>query len=181
MTTENSFDEENEICNDEMLSMAQIIDIIKKLQNSKQKVYCGKGVFKEFTVSFNKEITDNEIKKILKKHPDFKVSDEYLELLKFSNGISFFEYGDDCILSLQEAFEYSDNELLDDGYLQIATYGEDAIYMKCDGSERNMYVSLEGFGDLIPLNMSFSAFLEASLISNFSYFWLWGTDDYDLY
>lgn len=55
------------------------------------------------------------------------------------------------------------------------------MYMKCDGSERNMYVSLEGFGNLVPLNMSFAAFLEASLISNFSYFWLWGTDDYDLY
>lgn len=181
MTIVTDFDAENEICNDEILSITQIIDVIKTLHNNKQKVYCGKGVFKKFTVSFNKGITANEINKTLKKYPGLKVSDEYIDLLKLSNGISFFEYGDDCILSLQEAFEYSDNEFLDNGYLQIASYGEDTMYMKCDGSERNMYVSLEGFGNLVPLNMSFAAFLEASLISNFSYFWLWGTDDYDLY
>ncbi len=177
----NDFDSQSDMCNDEMLNITQIIDIIKKLQKNTTEVYCGKGVFKEFTVSFNKGITENEINKTLKKYPDLKISYDYLNLLKFSDGISFFEYGDDCILSLQEAFEYTIDEFLDDGYLQIATYGEDVMYMKCDGSERNMYVSLEGFSDLIPLNMSFIAFLEASLISNFSYFWLWGSDEYDLY
>ncbi len=181
MTELNDFDLQDDMCSDEMLNITQIIDIIKKLHKNKTEVYCGKGVFKEFSASFNKGITEKEINKILKNHPDLKISDDYLGLLKFSNGISFFEFGDNSILSLEEAFEYTIDEFLDEGYLQIAAYGEDAMYIKCDGSERNMFVSLEGFGDLIPLNMSFIAFLEASLISNFSYFWLWGTDDYDLY
>lgn len=95
MTIVTDFDAENEICNDEILSITQIIDVIKTLHNNKQKVYCGKGAFKKFTVSFNKGITANEINKTLKKYPGLKVSDEYIDLLKLSNGISFFEYGDD--------------------------------------------------------------------------------------
>ena len=102
-------------------------------------------------------------------------------MLKFSNGISFFEYCDALLLNFEEAFDLSDKEWLKQGYLKIARANEDDIYMECYGSERNIYFSAEGFGELTPLNMSFNAFLEASLITGFSYFWLWGTKDYDLY
>ena len=88
----------------------------------------------------------------------------------------------DCKLdSLEEAFEYTDEDFYNEKYLNIGTFHEDYIYIKCDGSEKNVYFSNEGIDELEPLNMSFTAFMEASLISGFSYFWLWGRDNYDLY
>lgn len=166
---------------DELLNSKQIIEVLKTLQKKQPEIYCGKGEFKRLIIEFEKGISEKELSSVLKKHNGFVLPQEYTDLLKFSNGITFFEYGDALLLNIEEAFELSDKEWLEQGYLKIARANEDDIYMKCDKSERNIYFSAEGFGELTPLNMSFSAFLEASLISGFSYFWLWGTDDYDLY
>ncbi len=166
---------------DELLNSKQIIEVLKTLQKKQPEIYCGKGEFKRLIIEFEKGISEKELSSVLKKHNGFVLPQEYTDLLKFSNGICFFEYGDALLLNIEEAFELSDKEWLEQGYLKIARANEDDIYMKCDNSERNIYYSAEGFGELTPLNMSFSAFLEASLISGFSYFWLWGTDDYDLY
>ncbi|GEM_PF-1761132 len=166
---------------EEMLNSEQIIKVLKTLQKKQPEIYCGKGEFKRLTIEFNNNISENELSNILKTYNGFVLPQEYTNLLKFSNGICFFEYGDALLFSLEEAFELSDEEWLEQGYLKIARANEDDIYMKCNGSERNIYFSAEGFGELTPLNMSFTAFLEASLITGFSYFRLWGTKDYDLY
>lgn len=166
---------------DELLNSKQIIEVLKTLQKKQPVIYCGKGEFKRLIIEFEKGISEKELSSVLNKHKGFVLPQEYTDLLRFSNGITFFEYGDALLLNIEEAFELSDEEWLGQGYLKIVRANEDDIYMKCDKSERNIYFSAEGFGELTPLNMSFSAFLEASLISGFSYFWLWGTDDYDLY
>ncbi len=166
---------------DELLNSKQIIEVLKTLQKKQPEIYCGKGEFKRLIIEFEKGISEKELSSVLKKHKGFVLPQEYTDLLKLSNGITFFEYGDALLLNIEEAFELSDEEWLEQGYLKIARANEDDIYMKCDNSERNIYYSAEGFGELTPLNMSFTAFLEASLISGFSYFWLWGTKDYDLY
>lgn len=166
---------------DELLKSKQIIEVLKTLQKKQPEIYCGKGEFKRLVIEFEKGISEKELSSVLNKHKGFVLPQEYTDLLRFSNGITFFEYGDALLLNIEEAFELSDEEWLGQGYLKIVRANEDDIYMKCDKSERNIYFSAEGFGELTPLNMSFSAFLEASLISGFSYFWLWGTDDYDLY
>lgn len=166
---------------DEMLNSKQIIEVLKNIQEKQPGIYCGKGKFKSLIIEFEKGISEKELSSVLKKHKGFVLPQEYTDLLKFSNGISFFEYGDALLLNFEEAFDLSDKEWLKQGYLKIARANEDDIYMECDGSERNIYFSAEGIGELTPLNMSFAAFLEASLITGFSYFWLWGTNDYDLY
>lgn len=166
---------------DEMLNSKQIIEVLKNIQEKQPEIYCGKGKFKSLIIEFKKGISEKELSSVLKKHKGFVLPQEYTDLLKFSNGISFFEYCDALLLNFEEAFDLSDKEWLKQGYLKIARANEDDIYMECDGSERNIYFSAEGFGELTPLNMSFNAFLEASLITGFSYFWLWGTKDYDLY
>lgn len=166
---------------DELLNSKQIIEVLKTLQKKQPEIYCGKGEFKRLIIEFEKGISEKELSSVLKKHKGFVFPQEYTDLLRFSNGINFFEYGDALLFNLEETFELSDEEWLEQGYLKIARANEDDIYMKCDNSERNIYYSAEGFGKLTPLNMSFTAFLEASLISGFSYFWLWGTKDYDLY
>lgn len=166
---------------DEMLNSEQIIEVLKTLQKKQPEIYRGKGEFKKLIIEFENNISEEEISDILNKYKGFVLPKKYRDLLKFSNGICFFEYGDALLLSLEEAFKLSDDEWLEKGYLKIARANEDDIYMKCDGSERNIYYSAEVFGELTPINMSFTAFIEASLISGFSYFWLWGRDEYDLY
>ncbi|MCH5304262.1 MAG: hypothetical protein J1E41_05310, partial [Ruminococcus sp.] len=88
---------------------------------------------------------------------------------------------DDVIFSIQDVITLNDEEITDNKFLHFATYNEDYFYLNCDGSAMNIYYSEEGIGEIKELNMSLVAFLEASLISGFSYFWLWGTKDFDLY
>ncbi len=161
----------------EMLNIKQIIDLLKHLSKQEPMVYRGKGDFAKMIINLDKGIKND----ILKKHNKLNLPYDYVELLKFSNGISFYEYGDAVLNSLENAVEYSQDEWLSQGYINIASCGGDEIYLKCDNSQRNIYVSDEGFGELRPLNMSFIAFIEASLISGFSYFWHWGTKELDLY
>ena len=166
---------------EDMLNSEQLIEVIKHFKENPPMIYHGKGAFAKMLVNLSDGISQKEIDKMLKKYKGYILPKDYLELLKFSNGISFFEYADDTICSLKDAFEYADDEWLEQGYINIARFAEDNFYMKCDGSERNIYLSNEGIGKLEPLNMSFVAFIEASLISGFSYFWLWGKEPYDLY
>jgi len=158
--------------------MKKLINSLKKLEKEKSNIYCGKGVFTEFTIDFKSGISEKEVKASTK----LNLPGDYVELLKFSNGVNFFEYSDCQIYNLQTAIELSKIDCwANNDILCIATCHEDSIYLKCDGSERNIYVSEEGIEELRALNMSFKAFLEAGLISGFSYFWLWGTANYDLY
>lgn len=161
----------------EMLNINQLIEVMKQISKQKPMVYRGKGDFAKMIITFDIGIKDN----ILSKYKKINLPNDYVELLKFSDGISFFKYGDVVLNSLENAIEYSQEDWLSQGYINIASCGGDEIYLKCDNTERNIYVSDEGFGELRPLNMSFIAFLEASLISGFSYFWHWGTNELDLY
>lgn len=165
----------------DMLNGKQLVEVIKNFQENQPVIYHGKGFFEKMIVNLNKGISQKEIDKLLKKYNTYTLPKDYLELLKFSNGINFFKYADDKISSLEDAFKYAQDDWLEQGYIYIARFAEDDFYMKCDGSERNIYFSNEGISDLEPLNMSFVAFVEASLISGFSYFWLWGKEPYDLY
>lgn len=165
----------------EMLTMAQLTKVIDYIADTKPMQYNGKGNFDRFTVERAEGLTDNAIKTLSEKYPDLALPEDYTELLKYSNGINFYEYADISISTLEEAFEYTDEEFLENKLLHFATCREDYFFIKCDGSERNIYFSAEGIAEPQPINMSLKAFLEAGLISGFSYFWLWGNDSYDLY
>lgn len=162
--------------------MKKVIESIKQIHIKKPVVYQGKGEFRELTVNLNKGISTKEITKKLDPE-NIILPQDYVTLLNFSNGISFYDTFDCKIFGLEDVIDLMkyDEEWLEEKYVHIARFYEDAIYLKCDGSERNVYVSEEGMTPLRPLNMSFKAFVDASLISGFSYFWLWGTEDYDLY
>ncbi len=158
--------------------MKTVIEALKKIQKMEPIVYGGKGDFEKLTIEFQPGIDSSEIEKWLP--AGFTLPEDYVTLLNFSNGIAFFEYA--CkFYPFKQAVKMGLDKWMEEDYLCIAWYYEDAIYLKCDGSSRNIFVSEEGFSELRPMNMSLCAFLDASLCSGFSYFWLWGTDDYDLY
>lgn len=153
---------------------------MKCLQAEKHTVYGGKGHFTELVIEFEKGISSKEIDKIMKP-TKITLPMDYVTLLNFSNGMSFFKTSDCRFFDIKSVVSLIKYDWTSEEYLHIATYYEDYIYLKCDGSERNIYISEEGFSPLRPMNMSLKAFLDASLCAGFSYFWLWGTDDYDLY
>lgn len=160
--------------------MKTIIKTLKCLQAKKYTVYQGKGNFTELVIKLKNGISSKEIDKIVKTNKITLPSD-YVTLLNFSNGMSFFETSDCRFFDIKSVISLIKDDWVSEEYLHIATYYEDSIYLKCDGSERNIYISEEGFSPLRPMNMSLKAFLDASICSGFSYFWLWGTDNYDLY
>lgn len=166
-------------------TIEDVISAMKKIHKQKPEVYCGKGEFSRMTITFHPGISQESLDALIVPF-QLVLPDSYRTLLTFSNGIYFFEYADHQIFSIQEALKLSligegKEDLAKKKLLRIGTCLEDFIYMKCDGSERNIYVSEEGISDPYPVHMSFLAFLEAGLISSFSYFWLWGTEHYDLY
>ena len=160
--------------------MKKIIETLKYLQGKKPMVYRGKGNFTELIIKFKNGISSEEIDKIVKPSK-LTLPGDYVTLLNFSNGMNFFETSDCRLYDIKDIISSSKDDWVSEEYLHIATFYEDSIYLKCDGSERNVYISEEGFCPLRPMNMSLKAFLDASLCSGFSYFWLWGTDDHDLY
>lgn len=161
--------------------MEKVIKAIKKIQKDKPTVYAGRGEFSEFTIQLEKPLDKEKIKTLASKN-NLTLPEDYIEFFSFSNGISFYEYADHRFYPLEEAIvDTKESDDCEDGYLQIATCLEDYIYMKCDGSYLNMYVSEEGINELRPLNMTFEAFMECGLISGFSYFWLWGHSHDGLY
>ncbi len=166
--------------------MQILIDAIKKIKEHPLMHYGGKGDFSMLEVQLNNGISDDKIDALMKPF-DLELPAQYRELLHFSNGIIFGEYAGDQLHTLETVAQLrSDPDCvrdyeIEEKFLHIGTFHEDYIYLKCDGSERNVYVSLEGIESPEPTNMSFYAFMEASLISGFSYFWLWGSDTYDLY
>lgn len=155
--------------------MINIIKVLMQFHNEKPTIYQGEGAFRKLIVRFNPGLSFDEIENLSKKH-SIILPKEYITLLNFSNGISFFEYGDCKFYNLKDAFAAGIDEWVKEGYLCIARYYEDSIYLKCNGSTRNIFVSEEGFSELRPMDMSLSAFIDASLCSGFSYFWLWGTE-----
>lgn len=179
MENGNSFELFGEV--EDMITDKQLVELVEHFKKTKPMVYNGKGCFSRLFVHTDSGLSQMEINKILSKHKGFVLPKSYAELLKYSNGIAFMEFYDCKLDSLEEAFEYTDEDFYNEKYLNIGTFHEDYIYIKCDGSEKNVYFSNEGIDELEPLNMSFTAFMEASLISGFSYFWLWGRDNYDLY
>lgn len=164
-----------------MLTMAQLTEVIDYIADTKPMQYVGKGNFERFTVEREKGLSDSNLQKLSAKYPDLTLPEDYIELMKYSNGLSFYEYADIRVFPLEEALGDTEEEFLENKLLHFATCREDYFYIKCDGSERNIYYSAEGIEEPQPLNMSLLAFLEAGLISGFSYFWLWGDDNYDLY
>ena len=160
--------------------MKKIIKTLKCLKEKPYTIYQGKGNFTELMIKLQNGISSEEIDKILKPS-NVTLSGDYVALLNFSNGMSFFETSDCRFFDIKSVISLAKDDWVSEEYLHIATYYEDSVYLKCDGSERDIYVSEEGFSPLRPMNMSLKAFLDASICSGFSYFWLWGTDDYDLY
>ena len=75
---------------DELLNSKQIIEVLKTLQKKQPEIYCGKGEFKRLIIEFEKGISEKELSSVLKKHNGFVLPQEYTDLLKFSNGITFF-------------------------------------------------------------------------------------------
>ena len=165
----------------EMLTMAQLTKVIDYIADAKPMQYGGKGNFDRFFVKRAEGLTDKVIEKLSARYSDLILPKDYTQLMKYSNGLSFYEYADIMFFPLEEALEDTDEEFLANKLLHFATCREDTFFIKCDGSERNIYFSAEGIDEPKPLNMSLIAFLEAGLISGFSYFWLWGNDSYDLY
>ena len=152
--------------------MNNVIRAIKKIKEEKPTVYQGKGNFAELTVTLNQGMNVDAIKSVADKH-EIVLPDEYVVLLSFSNGISFFEHGDCKFYSLEDALSVGIDEWMREGYVCVARYYEDSIYLQCDNNERNVFISEEGFSKLRSMKMSLGAFLDASLCSGFSYFWLW--------
>ena len=163
--------------------MKEVIKALVRLKRESPIVYGGKGGFKKLTVELHAGLSLEEIKRTSQRYNRYgvRLPEDYVKLLNFSNGVYFFEHADCQIYDLKEAFTLGIEEWKEKGHLCIGQFYEDTIYLKCDGSSRNIFVSEEGFSELRPMNMSLRAFLDASLCSGFSYFWLWGTDDYDLY
>ena len=161
--------------------MKKVIKAIKEIQKNRPTIYVGRGEFREFTIELNPSLDIEKIKTIASKN-NFILPKDYMEFLSFSNGIYFYESFDHQFYPLEEAIAYTkEDNRIEKGYLNIATCLEDDIYMKCDGSYLNMYISEEGISDLRPLNMTFEAFMECGLISGFAYFWLWGQSEDGLY
>lgn len=161
--------------------MQKVIKSMEKIQKMEPKIYLGKGEFEIFTIEFQPKIEKKKIKELAKKNA-LILPNDYEELLAYSNGLVFYKYADCQIYNLEKAISYT-KEMSEHGkeYLEVATCREDSIYMKCDGSHLNMYVSEEDIEDLRPLNMTFKSFLECGLISGFAYFWLWGRGKDGLY
>ena len=160
------------------LTIHQFCELMNYLEDEQPMVYQGKGTFQRLIVHKNNGANENEIETLVSHFKTLKIPADLISFLKFSNGISFFEYSDACFLSVNEIIELSEEAY--DGFIQFADCNEDSFYLKCDGSERNVYVSEENIDEPRPLNMSFGAFIDACLISGFSYFWLWGRKN-DLY
>lgn len=162
----------------EALNINQLCELINYFEKEQPMVYQGKGAFQRLFVHKRTGASKDEIKTLVSHFKTLNIPADLISFLRFSNGIGFFEYSDACFLSVDEIIELSEDAY--DGFIKFANYNEDSFCLKCDGSERNVYVSEEDIEEPRPLNMSFVAFVDACLISGFSYFWLWGKKN-DLY
>lgn len=104
----------------------------------------------------------------------FKLSEDYLAFMEYSNGMCFFEYFDCQIYDYKEAFELSkiNEENFKNGLLLIGSfYDIYEIYMNCKNSDGDILVSLEGIADPVALELNFKQFMQKCIDCKFKPFW----------
>ena len=83
--------------NGEMINVSQLCELINCFEREAPMVYQGKGNFQRLIVTKHAGADTKAINTLKSNFADFEISEDFISLLQFSDGISFFEYGDACI------------------------------------------------------------------------------------
>lgn len=145
--------------------MKEIFEQLEKIRKNPPK--------KELVVHKKPGANRADVLKIADKY-GFKLSEDYLDFMEYSNGMYFFEYFDCQIYDYKEAFELSqiDDERFEKKLLLIGYfYDIDAIYMDCSDNKGEILISLEGIAEPEALNLNFNQFLQKCIDYDFKIFW----------
>ena len=149
--------------------MDRIIETLLKLSNTTLKVYIGEGEFSELSVQLNEGLDDSQIQCISPKLPN-----EYIELLKLSNGIFFYNSGDHHIFSFEEVIQTQELFEFEENVFPIAYFLEDYILLVVDDSVQGYslyFGSCMCLDEFILLKYSFKEFMDKLLMNNCDNFW----------
>ena len=155
------------------INIAEIMKVIKKMNDEKYQTYHGNGFFTEFTCTFNDPATIEEIDEFEKDYnivipPDFK------EFLLTTNGMNLLEdiniYGLGDILMILETGIYKE------GVYAIAYYNGDNIVINSADVSEGKYLYTgdhDSVDEFIFLNTNFETMLDRLISINGRIYWDW--------
>ena len=136
--------------------------IIKQLEEKKDSLNI------EFYKPVNEEIVDRFEKEYI------TLPTEYLDFIRKSDGLGATEVFDCMIYSLKDTKDVLESSIkmhtsdLDKGLLHVGCFWEDSLFVDQNNS---VYMSFQGIGKPVCLNMSFKEFLQNCIDRDFELFW----------
>lgn len=152
-----------------------ILKALQKIAEKPQPVYIGEGEFNNFSVQLKPGISP-QILTDMEKCLSFPLPSDYIEFLKISNGVIFYDYGGTSLDSLENSWNFTQAMEYTDGIIQIGSFLGSSIVMNCKEihTEKYLYAGDEGScDDFIPLNENFTGFLDNLLKFHASVYWEW--------
>lgn len=158
-----------------------IQEIISAMSKIKGNVYIGEGEFDEITFNFNSPVLSDDITEFEIKYKSILPKD-YIEFLKFSNGMTFYGSGDFRFFDLEEIKEDMSIFNYNKGVYPIGQFLDDTVLINSDEISRESYIYVGDScsnDEFYSLNCNFEIFLDRLLITNINNYWRWyDTDSY---
>jgi hypothetical protein len=155
------------------INISEQIEIIKKMNDEKYKLYLGDGFFKEFECIFYEPTNIEEIRQF-EKDNSIIIPPGYKEFLLIANGMYLFEeiqfYGLGDILMTLETGIYRK------GVYAIAYYNGDNIVINSQEVKTGKYLytgNHDSTDEFIALNTNFETFLDRLISINGRIYWDW--------
>lgn len=149
------------------VSLDELVVSLKKLQELQLPIYDGSDNKRTMHIDLKSGIETDHLQSLLSMN-SLKLNKNYCELLKIYNGICFSDQNE--VFSIERVIdELQENEAT--GFVPIATFSSDVIYIANNATDDCVYLKYEFSDQIEPLYFSIYDFLDRILIFQTKSFW----------